>query len=187
MSVGMIVLLVVVVLLLFSGIWLVAAYNGLVSLDENVNGKWAQVETVYQRRADLIPNLVETVKGAKDFEQSVLLGVTEARTKWLNAKSPGDQVAAANQMDGALSRLLVTVEAYPDIKSNQNFIALQDELANTENKIAVERKRYNDAVQIFNAKIRRFPTSIVAGMFGFDQRIYYRSDEGTEKAPGVKF
>src|SRR3989338_6223834 len=126
----------VVVLLLF----FVGTYNSLAKMDENVNNKWAQVQTVYQRRADLIPNLVETVKGAKDFEQSTLIAVTEARSRWSGAKTPSEQVAATNQLEGALSRLLVVVENYPDLKSNQNFLALQDELAGTENRISVERQ-----------------------------------------------
>jgi len=187
LSGGTIALITIAVIVFFMVIWLIAQYNALVTLDEAVNNKWAQVETVYQRRADLIPNLVATVEGAKDFEKEVLTAVTEARTKWMNANSQSAQIEAAKGMDSALARLLVTVEAYPNIRSNQNFLGLQDELANTENKISVERKRYNDAVASMNAKLRRFPTNIIAGIFGFDKREYFESDEGAEEAPKVKF
>jgi len=176
-------LAVVVVLALF----FVGTYNSLARMDENVNNKWAQVQTVYQRRADLIPNLVATVQGASNFEKSTLIAVTEARTKWLNAQTPREQVAAANQLEGALARLLVTVENYPELKSNQNYLALQDELANTENKIAVERQRYNDAVTAFNRKTRTFPSNIVAALFGFEKRTYFEAAAGAENAPAVQF
>jgi LemA protein len=175
----------VIVIIIISGIGM---YNNLVRADVTVDNQWANVETVYQRRADLIPNLVETVKGAKNFEQSTLLAVTEARNKWSNAKTPEEQVAAANQLEPAIRNFIdVVVEAYPDIKSTQNFIALQDELANTENKIAVERMRYNNAVKDFNTKVRVFPTNVVAGMFGFEKRTFFQAQEGTENAPGVQF
>jgi len=177
----------ILAIVLILGLWLVGSYNSLVRLDENVNNKWAQVETVYQRRADLIPNLVATVQGAANFEKSTFVEVTEARTKWLNAGSVNEKVQAANGLESALARLLVTFENYPQLKANQNFLALQDELANTENKISVERQRYNDAVNEMNRKIRAFPSNVVAGMFGFGQRIYFESAEGAENAPTVSF
>ena len=176
-------LAVVVVLALF----FVGTYNSLAKLDENVNNKWAQVQTVYQRRADLIPNLVAVVQGAANFEKSTIIAVTEARTKWLSAGTLNEKVAAANQLEGALARLLVVVENYPELKSNANFLALQDELANTENKIAVERQRYNDAVTAFNAKLRVFPSNLVGAMFGFEKRVYFEAAAGAENAPQVQF
>jgi len=179
-----IVIVVVLVLIVSSGIGM---YNKLVRSEVAVDNQWANVQAVYQRRADLIPNLVETVKGAKDFEQQTLIAITEARSAWTNAKTTEEQVAAANGMESALSRLMVVVENYPELKSNANFLALQDELANTENKIAVERQRYNGAVQDFNTKIRVFPTSIVAGMFGFEKRTFFQATEGAENAPAVNF
>lgn len=197
MSGGTIVLIVIVAILVLSALWLVGAYNGLVSMDENVNGKWAQVETVYQRRADVIPNIVETVKGAANFETQTQTQIAELRTQavaakkaWDNANTVNEKVTAANQLDGVAAgfkSLNINVENYPELKATANFLALQDELSNTENKIAVERKRYNDAVQVFNAKIRRVPTSIIAGMFGFEARIYYDAAEGAETAPEVEF
>ncbi|MBN2052595.1 LemA family protein [Candidatus Woesearchaeota archaeon] len=180
-----IVAIALIVLIVLSGI---SIRNNLVRMDTNVDAAWANVQVQYQRRADLIPNLVETVKGAKDFEQSTLLAVTEARNKWTNAKTPEEQVAAANQLDPAIKNFIdVVVEAYPDIKSTQNFIALQDELANTENKVAVERGRYNIAVKDLNTQIRLFPTNIVAGMFGFKQRTFFNAESGAENAPQVEF
>jgi len=181
-----IILAVVIVLALWAG----GTFNSLVVRSENVDGAWAQVETQYQRRADLIPNLVATVKGFTDQEQTVLLGVTKARSAWTNSVASGtqaDQIQAAQGMDSALSRLLVSVEAYPDLKSNQNFLALQDELAGTENRIATERKRFNDEVRSFNKKVKRFPSNIIAGMFGFEEKTYFEATAGSENAPEVKF
>jgi LemA protein len=175
----------VLVVLVLLGIW--GMYNGLVGAEINVDNAWAQVETAYQRRADLIPNLVSTVSAFANFERSVLQNVTNARSAWANAVTPQQQVAAANQMEGALARLLVTVEAYPEIKANQNFLALQDELAGTENRINVERKRYNDAVSEYNKKTRMFPSNIIAGMFGFEQRDFFEAEAGAEQAPDVEF
>jgi LemA protein len=175
----------VLVVLVLLGIW--GMYNGLVGAEINVDNAWAQVETAYQRRADLIPNLVSTVSAFANFERSVLQNVTNARSAWANAVTPQQQVAAANQMEGALARLLVTVEAYPEIKANQNFLALQDELAGTENRINVERKRYNDAVSEYNKKTRMFPSNIIAGMFGFEQREFFEAEAGAEQAPDVEF
>ena len=187
---GWIILGVVVAVIVILALWFFATYNGLVSSDENVNNKWSQVEASYQRRFDLIPNLQATVEGAANFEKSTYVAVTEARTKWLDAQSSGnlnDKVAAANEFDGALSKLLVSVEAYPDLKATANFQALQDELANTENKINVERSRYNDAVTDYNMRLRVFPSSMIAGMFGMQPRIYFKSAQGAQNAPSVTF
>ena len=155
---------------LLVGLWYMATYNSLVRLNEDVNGKWAQVETQYQRRVDLIPNLVNTVKGAANFEQETLTQITNARSQWQAATTQEQKVAAANQVESSLARLLVVVENYPQLKATQNFLSLQDELANTENKISVERGRYNDVVRNFNAKIKTFPANLIAGSLGFEQR-----------------
>jgi LemA protein len=163
------------------------AYNSFVTLDEGVKASWAQVENQLQRRYDLIPNLVETVKGFARQEKEVFIGVTEARAKVGGAKNIPDKIAANNQLTGALSRLLVTVERYPDIKSNQNFIRLQDELAGTENRIAVERRRYNETVKTYNVKIRTFPSNIMAGMFGFTKAEFFEVPESAKGVPEVKF
>lgn len=181
-AVGVIVL---VLLMFYSG--LKGTYNTFVTLDEGVRASWAQVENQLQRRYDLIPNLVETVKGFAAQEKEVFIGVTEARSKVGGAKSIPDKIAANNQLAGALSRLLVTVERYPDIKSNQNFIRLQDELAGTENRIAVERRRYNETVRAYNIRIRTFPANILAGMFGFTKAEFFEVPESAQATPQVKF
>ena len=177
--------IVVILLMFYSGIK--GTYNSFVTLDEGVKASWAQVENQLQRRYDLIPNLVETVKGFAAQEKAVFIGVTEARAKVGGAKSIPDKIAANNQLTGALSRLLVTVERYPDIKSNQNFIRLQDELAGTENRIAVERRRYNESVRTYNVRIRTFPSNILAGMFGFTKAEFFEVPESAQAAPEVKF
>ncbi|MBN2101912.1 MAG: LemA family protein [Candidatus Aenigmarchaeota archaeon] len=181
-ALGAVALVVIVVVL-----WFISTYNGLIYMNEDVTAKWQQVEVQYQRRADLIPNLVNTVKGYADFEQTVITDVTEARSAWMNAKTPEAQVQAANGLESALSRLLVTVENYPDLKASASFLSLQDELAGTENRVAVERGRYNTAVRDFNAAIKFFPANIVAGMLGYNAREYFESREGTENAPVVEF
>lgn len=162
-------------------------YNRFVSLDEAVKSSWAQVENQLQRRFDLIPNLVETVKGYAKQEKDVLIEVTNARAKVGGAANVPDKIRANNELSGALSRLLVVVERYPDLKSNQNFIRLQDELAGTENRIAVERKRYNDAVQSYNVAIRSFPANMLAGMFGFKSATFFEAPATAKAAPQVKF
>jgi LemA protein len=174
-----------IILVVVGGI--ISTYNGLVARDVAVDSAWSQVETVYQRRADLIPNLVATVKGASNFEQDTLTQITNARSAWTNARTPEDQVAAANGMESAISRLLLVSENYPTLQSNQNFLALQDELSSTENKVAVERQRYNQAVGDYNQKIRVFPSNVVAGMFGFDKRTFFEASQGAENAPVVDF
>ncbi len=162
-------------------------YNQFVSLDEGVKSSWAQVENQLQRRFDLIPNLVETVKGYAKQEKDVLVEVTNARAKVGGANTVTDKINANNELSGALSRLLVVVEKYPDLKSNQNFIRLQDELAGTENRISVERKRYNDAVKNYNVAIRSFPANVLAGMFGFDKAAFFEAPATAKAVPQVKF
>ena len=178
-------------------LWGVGVYNILVQLDESVNEAWSQVENVYQRRADLIPNLVKTVEGAADFERETLTEVIEARSRATsvqitpemlrdpNAFSQFEQ--AQNGLGQALSRLMVVIERYPEIKANQNFLQLQDELAGTENRIAVERRRFNQTAQEYNATVRRVPQRLIAGWFGFDQRPYFQAEAGAEEAPEVEF
>lgn len=189
-------LLVVVGILVVLVGWIVGAYNGLVTLDEETNGKWAQVESAYQRRADLIPNLVNTVKGYADFEKETLTGVIEARSKAtgitvdannLTPEAVANFQAAQGQLSGALSRLLVTVERYPDLKANQNFLGLQSQLEGTENRIKIERDRFNTSIKNFNSTIRKFPKTIIASSFGFEKKGYFEADQGTENAPEVSF
>lgn len=176
--------------------WVVRAYNGLVTLDEETNGKWAQVESAYQRRADLIPNLVNTVKGYANFEKETLTGVIEARSKAtgitvdannLSPEAIANFQAAQSQLGSALSRLLVTVERYPDLKANQNFLGLQSQLEGTENRIKIERDRFNTSIKNFNSTIRKFPKTIIASSFGFEKKGYFEADQGTENAPEVSF
>jgi LemA protein len=162
-------------------------YNRFVKMDVGIKAAWSQVENQLQRRYDLIPNLVETVKGYAKQEKDVLVEVTNARSKVGGAGTVPDKIAANNQLSGALSRLMVVVEKYPDLKSNQNFMKLQDELAGTENRIAVERMRYNDAVKIYNESIRTFPANFVAGMFGFKEATFFKVEEVAKAAPKVKF
>jgi len=176
-----------VAVILLAVFWYVGTYNSLIRLNEEVNNKWAQVETQYQRRVDLIPNLVSTVKGAANFEQKTLEDITNARSQWQAALNPEQKVVAANGVESALARLLVVVENYPQLKATTNYLALQDELANTENKVAVERGRYNDAVRNFNARIKTFPSNIVARNLGYIDRTYFKAKTGAENAPEVKF
>jgi len=162
-------------------------YNSLVILDEGVNSAWAQVETQLQRRYDLIPNLVETVKGYAAHEREVLIKVTEARSRVGSAGTVDEKIEANNQLSSALARLLVVIERYPDLKANQNFIRLQDELAGTENRISVERRRYNESVQAYNIKLRSFPENMLAGMFGFQKKNFFEAPQAAAEAPKVKF
>jgi len=171
-------------------------YNTMVQQDEAINQAWSQVENSYQRRADLIPNLVETVKGYADFERTTLTQVIEARAKATSVNIDPSNLSpeaiqqfqeAQGALSSALSRLMVVVEQYPDLKANQNFMNLQTQLEGTENRIAFERKKFNDTVGLYNAGIRKFPQLITAAIFGFKKRGYFESEQGAEKAPEVKF
>lgn len=179
----------IIVLLLIVGFSsYVGAKNQMVTKNETVKAAWSQVDIVLQRRADLIPNLVETVKGFALQEQTVFGDIAKARSRLLSANTPADKISANQQLDGALGRLLVVVENYPQLKSNENFLRLQDELAGTENRIAVERKRYNDALQDYNTFIGLFPNSVWAGMAGFKRNdAYFAASEGAKTAPKVDF
>lgn len=171
-------------------IWLVTSYNGLVTGRATVQNQWAQVETQYQRRVDLVPNLVSTVKGAANFEQQTFVQVTEARSAFAQAKSVGDRgqvIAAAGNFDAALSRLLVTVEAYPQLQATQAFRDLMTQLEGTENRVAVARKDYNDAVAAYNIRVLRFPGRLAAVLFGFDAEKSFEAQPGSEVAPTVDF
>lgn len=180
-------IIVVVVILIAIIAGLVSSYNGVVSLSEEVDNKFATIDTMLQRRADLIPNLVNTVKGYTNQEQAVIDSVTDARAKLAGANSVEEKANADQELTSALNNLLVVVENYPDLKSSQNFINLSDELAGTENRIATARKDYNDAVKEYNTKIKRFPTNIVSGMFGYDEKEYFQASEGSEEVPTVDF
>ncbi|MBW1803317.1 MAG: LemA family protein [Deltaproteobacteria bacterium] len=183
----LIVVIVLIIIIVIPVMYLKGTYNSLVTMDESVKAAWAQVENQLQRRFDLIPNLVETVKGYAKQEKEVFIKVTEARSRVGGAKSIPDKIQANNGLSSALSRLLVVVERYPELKSNTNFIRLQDELAGTENRIAVERRRYNETVKAYNIRIRRFPTNIFAGMFGFEKAAFFEVPKEAQEAPKVKF
>ncbi len=196
MKKGWIALIIVGAVLLIGFMWFKGMYNKMVDLNENTTGQWAKVESSYQRRADLIPNLVATVKGYADFEKETLTAVIEARAKATQitvdpSKISPEQLAefqkAQGELSQALGRLLVTIERYPDLKANQNFLELQSQLEGTENRINVERNRFNDAVIAYNKYIKRFPQVIFAGMFGFDEKGYFEAAEGTDQAPKVEF
>jgi LemA protein len=180
-------LIVIAAIVILGGFWWMGTYNSLVAASEGVTASWAQVETQYQRRVDLIPNLVATVKGAAGFESSTLEEITALRSQWQAATTTDQKVAIANSIEGTLSRLMVVVENYPQLKATQNFLALQDELSNTENKVAVERGRFNEVVRAYNTKVKTFPTNIVAGASGFAAKEYFQSSTGAENAPQVKF
>lgn len=192
-------LLVIVGLIVVLGFWLVSARNNFVVQEENVKAKWSQVENVYQRRADLIPNLVNTVKGYASHERETLEGVIEARSK--ATQISGDALKnvindpqafqkfqeSQSALSSALSKLMVVVERYPELKANQNFLELQSQLEGTENRITVERKRYNEAAQEFNVSVRKFPGAMIASLFGFKEKAYFQAEAGASKAPEVKF
>jgi LemA protein len=197
MARGLFVLLAVVVVVVGVIIWGIGVNNQLVGLEQNVNEKWAQVQNVYQRRADLIPNLVETVKGFAAQEREVLESVTKARASASGVQLTPEALndpkalerfqAAQNQLSGALSRLLVTVERYPELKSNQNFLALQSQLEGTENRIAVERRRFNEAVREYNTRLRIFPARLVANFAGFRPKAFFEATPDAATPPKVKF
>lgn len=192
-NLGLVITIAIVAVVL---IWGVSGYNGLVSMDEGVQNKWADVETQYQRRADLIPNLVNTVKGYAAHEKETLEGVVKARSEATSVKidpenMTAEQMAqyqkAQNGVSSALSKLLLVVEKYPDLKANQNFLELQSQLEGTENRITVARRDFNGAAKEYNTAIRKFPKNILAGMFGFEKKAYFEAQEGAEKAPEVQF
>lgn len=174
----------IIAILLISGI---GAYNGLVSSETAVENKFSQIDVNLQRRADLIPNLVNTVKGYAAHEREVLQSIADARSRLVGAGTPAEKAAADAELTGALSRLLVIVENYPTLKADTQFARLMDELSGTENRIAVARKDYNDAVSAYNVRLRRFPNSIYASMFGFERKELYKATEGAEKVPEVSF
>jgi len=184
---ALVIIAVVVVLGAIFSAWYIGTRNRLVTLEENIDGAWAEIDNQLQRRSDLIPNLVATVKGFASQEREVFAQIAEARSKLAGSQTVGETARNYNQLQSALGRLLVIVEAYPTLKSDQNFIRLQDELAGTENRIAVSRKRYNDSVRIFNTKIRRFPSSSIARMMGLEKKEYFEIEEEAREVPEVDF
>ena len=188
--------IIIIAVAVLAVVWGITGYNGLVSMDEGVQTKWADVETQYQRRADLIPNLVNSVKGYAAHESETLQAVVEARAKATSvniapSNMSAEQIAnfqkAQDGVSSALSRLLVTVEKYPDLKANENFKELQAQLEGTENRISVARRDYNEAAREYNTTLRSFPKNILAGMFGFEKKAYFEAQEGSEQAPTVQF
>ncbi|WP_339254200.1 LemA family protein [Sporosarcina sp. FSL W8-0480] len=180
-------LTIIIVLLVVLGIIFVPSYNKFVNLEEDVDNSYAQVENQLQRRLDLIPNLVSTVKGYASHEKEVIAEISDARAKLSGATGPAEQAAADTELSNALGRLLVVVENYPDLKANQNFTQLMDELAGTENRIGVARKDYNDVVSQYNRQVKRFPGKLVASIFGFDEKEYFQANEAAKEAPKVDF
>ena len=188
MKAALIVVGVIVLLALLLGGSLIGSRNELVTERESIKGAWSQVDVALQRRADLIPNLVETVRGFAKHEEDAISAVANARAALVGAKTPADKIAANSQLDGALGRLLVVVENYPNLKANENFLRLQDELAGTENRIAVERRKYNEKVQEYNTQIQLFPNNIVASLSGFTRDdAYFKTEPGARTAPKVTF
>ncbi|MCX6011951.1 MAG: LemA family protein [Chloroflexi bacterium] len=182
-GVGVVILIAVFVIISLAGV-----YNGIVSKQETITAKWAQVENQLQRRNDLIPNLVNTVKGYAAYEKTVLEDITNARSQWAKASSIDEKVKAAGAVDKALGRLLMVTENYPNLKADQTFLKLMDELSGTENRISVERMRYNEAVRDYNVTVKIFPGNIVAGMFGYDASPeYFKAEEKARTVPEVKF
>lgn len=187
---------IIIAVLVLVLIWGISAYNQLVGSEESVSKAWSQVENVYQRRLDLIPNLIKTVQGAADYEKSTLQAVIEARSKassiQLNAENMSQEqlqafTQAQDELGSAISRLMLTIERYPELKANQNFLELQSQLEGTENRITVERQKYNQVVGNFNTQVRRFPKNIIASMFGFEKKAYFEASAGAEQAPAVDF
>jgi LemA protein len=182
-----IVLGVIVLIVVASGGAVVSKWNQLVAMDTDIKAKWAQVDNQLQRRADLIPNLVETVKGFASQERTILGSIADARAKMAGATNVSDRITASNELSSALGRLLVVVENYPQLKSDQTFMRLMDELAGTENRLSVERKRYNDAVQVFNVTIRQFPGNLMASFLGFKEQPFFQPPPEARQVPQVKF
>jgi LemA protein len=176
----------IIAAVLVIGVGFIGFYNNLVSMTQAMDSQWAQVETQYQRRFDLIPNLVKSVEGIMTQEQEVFGQIAEARTRYSGAGSVDEKAQAATQLESALGRLLVVMENYPQLRSSENVSQLMDELAGTENRIAVERGRYNDKVQEYNTTIKKFPANLIAGTFGFNERAFFEAAEGAEKAPAVE-
>lgn len=179
-----------VAVLILAGFWVSTTHNSLVGMEESIDEAWGQVQVQYQRRYDLIPNLVETVKGVANFEKETYQAVTEARSAWAGSMKTNDrsaQIEATQNVESALARLLVTVENYPNLKAQVNFSTLQAQIEGTENRVSVARKDYNERITPFNTKVRRFPTLLIAGMLGFDELDFFGSDEGADKAPAVNF
>ncbi len=187
MKSGMVILAVVALLVLGIGGWVVSGYNNLVSKKTEVDRAFSQIDVQLQRRSDLIPNLVETVKGVAAQEQAVFGQIAEARAAMAGARTPEQKIAAGQAMDSALSRLLVVVENYPQLRSQENFMRLQDELAGTENRLSTERGRYNEAVRDYNLMVRRFPTNIFAGIFGYKDQPFYETPQADRDVPAVQF
>ena len=169
------------------GLWLFSIRNGFVTMEETIKANWAQVENQFQRRYDLIPNLVSTVKGYAKHESGVFTAIADARAKLGGAKSPAQKMAASQNLESALSRLLMVVENYPNLKADQQYTRLMDELAGTENRLSVERRKYNESVQLFNATIRRMPQNLVASLFHFEKKEYFKVEEGAKVNPKVEF
>ena len=180
-------ILAVVAIIVIAIIMIASNYNGIVAKSEEVDNKFSAIDTQLQRRADLIPNLVNTVKGYASQEQEVINSVTEARAKLAGANTVSEKAEADGELTSALNRLMVVVESYPDLKSSQNFIQLSDELAGTENRIATARRDYNEAVKEYNLKIKKFPTNLIAGMFGYEQKEYFEASEQSQEVPNVNF
>lgn len=166
-------------------VWFIGTYNSLVSADQETNAAWSQVENQYQRRADLLPNLVEVVKGYAKHEATVFEEVTKARSQWAGAKSQDEKMKAADEMQSVLSRLMVVVEAYPDLKASASYTTLQAQIEGTENRISTERKRYTEVANAYNIKIKKIPTSLVADIYGYKAKPLFEADAGTNKAPKI--
>lgn len=196
MKKGLIIIVVIVAVIGLIAAWIGSSYNSMVGIDEGVKSQWGNVQNAYQRRSDLIPNLVNTVKGYAQHEQKTLTDVMNARANATQMKISPDQLTSENlqkfqqvqgELSNALVRLMMVREAYPDLKANQNFIALQDELAGTENRISTERNRFNELAKAYNTTIRKFPKNIIAGIFGFSQKAYFEADQAAQQAPKVEF
>ncbi|NLY98640.1 MAG: LemA family protein [Clostridiaceae bacterium] len=187
MKKGLVALIVIVVLIVIIVAQVIGAYNTMVELNEDVDNKWSQVENNLQRRADMIPNLVSTVKGYAQHEEKIYTDIAEARSKLVGAGNMNELAEANDELSGAISRLLVVVENYPQLKADKNFIQLMDNLENTENRIAISRKDYNDTVQKYNTHIQKFPMNVFAGLFNFEKRQYFQASENSQTVPEVSF